>query len=242
MVPRSANVHLSVSTWQQPVPAETSPERSAVLDRLVERISSLGLGRLRIAIDGLTASGKTTFGHELARHIARAGRPVLRASLDDFKRPWNQRHLYDRESAEGYYRNAFDYARLVELLLNPCAPEGSGSCSLCSIDPLTQVDHSAVVTKAPQNAILVVDGVFALRPEINDHWDFRIWLDVDAVLAERRGAQRDGSRDDPDPRRLHRERYLPAELLYISEAHPQALADVVIDNSRFTHPQVLRFS
>jgi hypothetical protein len=38
---------------------------------------------------------------------------------------------------------------------------------LCSIDLLTQVDHSAVVTPAASDAVLIVDGVFAFRPEIN---------------------------------------------------------------------------
>ncbi|MFF3992073.1 hypothetical protein ACFYX8_02025 [Streptomyces cyaneofuscatus] len=36
-----------------------------------------------------------------------------------------------------------------------------------------------------------MDGVFAFRPEIDAYWDFRIWLDVDAELSVRRGAERD---------------------------------------------------
>jgi len=97
-----ASVVLSVSTWQQPLPPPPSPDRARVLDQIVEQIDSLGDHRLRIAIDGLTASGKTSLGHELAQGLARRGRPVLRASLDDFKRPWSERHLYDRFSGEGY--------------------------------------------------------------------------------------------------------------------------------------------
>ena len=58
-----------------------------VLDHLVESVDALGDHRLRVAIDGLTASGKTSLGHELAQGLARRGRPVLRASLDDFKQP-----------------------------------------------------------------------------------------------------------------------------------------------------------
>jgi hypothetical protein len=126
-----------------------------------------GYGRLRVGIDGLTASGKTSFGHELAEWISDAGRAVLRASLDDFKKPWRDRHLYDRESGEGYYRNAFDYAAVTQLLLEPAGDAGSGNCVLCSIDPLTQVDHSAVITPAAPDAVLVVDGVFAFRSEID---------------------------------------------------------------------------
>ncbi|MBB2747963.1 UNVERIFIED_ORG: hypothetical protein FHR35_007844 [Microbispora rosea subsp. rosea] len=91
-------------------------------------------------------------GHELAEHLARAGRPVLRASLDDFKRPWRDRHLYDRESGEGYYRNAYDYDAAIALLLEPAGPDGSGKVALCSIDPLTQVDHSSVLATAAPGA------------------------------------------------------------------------------------------
>ena len=210
-----------------------------MIDEVAERIAMLGSGRLRVAIDGVTASGKTTFGHELAQHIVARGRPVLRASLDDFKRPWSERHSYDRESGEGYYRNAFDYARVVDLLLDPCAAGGSGQAALCSIDPLTQVDHSMVVTNAEHDAVLIVDGVFAFRSEINAYWDFRIWLDIDAKLSERRSAQRDSGWAGPDPGRLYRERYLPSERIYIAEADPQTLADVVIDNSRFMQPSIL---
>ncbi|MEU4835396.1 hypothetical protein [Streptosporangium sp. NPDC023615] len=78
-----------------------SPERTALVKKVADRILALGDGRLRVGIDGPTASGKTSFGHELAEQISRMGRPVLRASLDDFKKPWRDRHLYDRRSGIG---------------------------------------------------------------------------------------------------------------------------------------------
>jgi uridine kinase len=106
-------------------PARSSlSERAAMLDEVAGRVLESGAGRLRVGIDGLTAAGKTSFGHELAQRISRAGRPVLRASLDDFKKPWRDRHLYDRESGEGYYRNAFDYAAVRRLLLETAGAAG----------------------------------------------------------------------------------------------------------------------
>lgn len=35
---------------------------------------------------------------------------------------------------------------------------------LCLRDPLTQRTHTDVVTEAPPDAVLIVDGVFAFRP------------------------------------------------------------------------------
>ena len=186
------------------------------------------------------ASGKTSFGHELAAHISRAGRQVLRASLDDFKKPWRDRHLYDRESGDGYYRNAFDYSAAQRLLLQPCQPNGTGQVALCSIDPLTQVDHSSTVTQAATDAVLIVDGVFAFRPAINDYWDLRIWLDVTPEISVKRGGARDENWAGSEAEAVHRDRYGVAERIYLQEVDPIRLADVVVDNSDFAHPRLLR--
>jgi uridine kinase len=196
---------------------------------------------LRIAIDGLTAAGKTSLGHELARGLAGRGRPVSRASLDDFKRPWNERHLYDRESGEGYYRNAFDRDSACRLLLEPAGPNADGVVALCSIDPLTQIDHSEVKTVMPGNGVLLVDGVFAYRPEINGYWDLRIWVEIDPELSVRRGTERDAEMEGrAAAEALHRDRYLAGELLYINEVDPRAIVDVIVDNTDFDHPQLIR--
>jgi uridine kinase len=77
-----------------------------VLEHVAEHGLAWGPGRLRVGIDGHTAPGKTSFGDELAEQISSVGRLVLRASLDDFKKPWRDRHLYDRESGEGSGSNA----------------------------------------------------------------------------------------------------------------------------------------
>jgi uridine kinase len=237
-----AKVEFSVSTWQQPMPPPPSPTRARVLDRLVEMIDSRGSHRLRVAIDGLTAAGKTSLGHELARDLSRRGRPAFRASLDDFKRPWNERHLYDRLSGEGYYRNAFDREAACRLLLNPSDPSADGLVALCSIDPLTQVDHSAVKVGMSANGVLIVDGTFAYRPEINAYWNFRIWVEVAADLSVRRGIERDaqgiGTAEEAETR--HRDRYLAGELLYIDEVNPHSFVDVILDNTDLERPRIIR--
>jgi uridine kinase len=237
-----ATVEYSVSTWQQPMPPAPSPTRARVLDGLVEMIDSLGSHRLRIAIDGFTAAGKTSLGHELARGLSRRGRPVFRASLDDFKRPWSERHLYDRLSGEGYYRNAFDRDAACDLLLDPSDPTADGRVALCSIDPITQIDHSAVKSTMPANGVLIVDGVFAYRPEINAYWDLRVWIEIDSELSVRRGIERDREMDGgaDEAEALHRDRYLVGERLYIDEVDPRKFVDVILDNTDLDNPRVLR--
>jgi uridine kinase len=213
-----------------------------VLDRLVDRITAFGARRVRVAVDGHTAAGKSTMGDELAEHLAATGRVVLRASLDDFKRPWSERHRYDRTSGEGYYRNAFDLDAARRLLLDPAAPDGSGRVALCGIDPLTQVDHSDVIVDMPVHGVLVVDGVFAFRPPLDSCWDLGIWLAVAPDVARVRAVGRDAEAtgDESEAERLVRERYLASERVYIAEVDPMRRAQIVIDNTNVAAPVVLR--
>lgn len=236
------DVEFSVSTWQQPMPPMPGPERAQVLDHIVEMIDALGDHRLRIALDGRTAAGKTSLGHELARGLAGRGRSALRASLDDFKRPWSEAHLYDRRSGEGYYRNAFDLEAARRLLLDPSEPTADGLVALCSIDPLTQIDHSAAGTAMPTTGVLIVDGVFACRPELDSSWDLRVWVEIDAELSVRRGTERDTEREGSaaNAEALHRDRYLASEMLYMSEVDPCSFVEVIVDNTDFDRPRLLR--
>jgi uridine kinase len=89
-----------------------------------------------VIVDGLTASGKTSFGHELAASIRSLDRSTLRASLDDFKKPWSDARAkgYDRLSGEGYYRNAPDFESAVNSYsFRPDQLATAASCSVPTI-------------------------------------------------------------------------------------------------------------
>ena len=93
---------------------------------------------------------------------------------------------------------------------------------------------------APEDAVLLFDGVFLLRPELDDVWDFRVLVEVDAGEALRRAVLRDedlfGSADEA--LRRYRNRYVPGQRLYFDEADPAACADVVVENTDPARPAV----
>jgi uridine kinase len=88
--------------------------------------------------------------------------------------------------------------------------------------------------------VLVVDSVFAMRPEYDDLWDCRVWLDVSPATSLRRGIARDTHREGgvEAATRLRRDRYHAAELIYLAEADPLSRADLVIDNEDVAAPRV----
>lgn len=82
-------------------------ERLTVLRAVAERIAELPRPAL-VAVDGVTAAGKTQFAGELAAFVTGA---VSRVSIDDFHRPEAERHAHG-DGPESYYRDTFDYPAL----------------------------------------------------------------------------------------------------------------------------------
>ncbi|HEV8191185.1 MAG TPA: hypothetical protein VGP82_06835, partial [Ktedonobacterales bacterium] len=57
-----------------------------LLEALADHIVALPQ-RVRVAVDGIDASGKTTVADELVAPIEARRRPVIRVSIDGFHRP-----------------------------------------------------------------------------------------------------------------------------------------------------------
>src|ERR1700744_3144026 len=101
--------------------------RHNVLVQLASALTAAKIGHtLRVAIDGRSGAGKTTFAAELAETIIKIGRPVVRTSIDGFHRAKSERYARGRYSAEGYYYDARDLDAVRRLLLDPLGPNGDG--------------------------------------------------------------------------------------------------------------------
>jgi uridine kinase len=188
---------------------------------------------LLVAIDGADGSGKTTFADGLAEAI---GAPAVRASVDDFHFPQAHRHALGR-TGETVWSRSYDYRALRRELLDPWLA-GPGSSYRCRWHDLTTdayVEQRAVAV--PEGGVLVVDGMFAQRPELRGVWDLVAYLDCPDDVRVARMAARDGGSADPDHPE-HR-RYLDAQAIYRDLCDPLATADVVVDNTDPTAPRVV---
>jgi uridine kinase len=74
---------------------------------------------------------------------------------------------------------------------------------------------------------LVADGVFLQRPELDDLWDLRIWLEVSFEESLRRAARRDAHLMDDVPGR-YEARYHAGQRIYLEEIDPRSHADIVV--------------
>jgi len=188
----------------------------------------------RVAVDGVDGAGKTHFADALAKELTGRGASVIRASADGFLNPPRTRHRRGKTSAEGFYRDAFDYGRMVRLLLDPLAAGGSGVYVREVYDVQREREVHRLPEMAEPNAILVLDGIFLHRRELVMFWDYSVWLEVPFSVAIPRGTGR--SYGDRNPDAPVNKRYIDGQRLYMAECKPQERATVVIDNADLDRP------
>jgi uridine kinase len=216
----------------------SSPRRDAVVARLAGRIVGLDRGRrARVAVDGVDGAGKSTLADELASRVEAQGRAVVRASVDSFHRPRVHRYRLGRTSAEGFYRDSYDYDRLNEVLVRPFSPGGSGRYRAAMFDHVTDLPVTAPEQRADPDAVLILDGIFLHRPELDGSWDFSIFLQVGFGVSLSRCASRGGMSDDPHA--PSNRRYVDGQRLYLREARPWERATVVVDNTDLAAPVIV---
>lgn len=217
-------------------------DRSSVLKELATLISQVELAHpVRVAIDGVDAAGKTTLADELVPHIESKNRPVIRASIDGFHNPASIRQARGKLSPEGYYNDSFRYEALIEFLLRPLGPNGSLKYSTRIFDYRTDNSIDRDFAIAERNAVLLFDGVFLLRRELEAYWDFTVFVDASFEVTLERARERDlnlfGS--DDDVLRQYEQRYIPGQKLYLVECQPQERATVIVDNNDPHHPRIV---
>jgi uridine kinase len=196
---------------------------------------------LRVAIDGVDASGKTTLADDLVPALEASSRAVIRASVDGFHHPKSVRYRRGRGSPEGYFLDSFDYEAVAANLLHPLGPDGARKFKTAIFDVRTDAPLSPACEIAPDDAILLFDGVFLHRDELREFWDLSIFVDVTFETALGRAEKRDavllGSRDQA--RALYLERYIPGQRLYLAACAPRRRATIVVNNDRPDEPEIL---
>jgi uridine kinase len=188
---------------------------------------------LRVAIDGLDAAGKTTLADELAAELERRGRPVIRASVDGFHHPRARRYRRGPMSPDGYFLDSFDLAAIRREVLDPLGWGGSLRYRVAVFDYRADRPVEVPPQSAPSEAVLLFDGIFLLRPELDDAWDYRIFVEVSPETSGRRGTARDRTEE------RYRARYLPAQRWYLQTVDPMSRADLRVVNEDPFSPVLL---
>lgn len=191
-------------------------------------------GRTLVGIDGLDGSGKATFADDIAAMVAECGGSAIRISLSRYLNPQSVRYAQGRTSPRGFYEDSYDYGRFHDEVLEPLGREGSGRYRTAAYDLAAEAPVTSPWLVAPDDAVVVIDGLFLHRKEFmtagRKVWDYSVWLEVPFDEAYRRLHEREGC-SSADPHDPGNARYYEGQLLYQRECQPQARADLVIENT-----------
>ncbi|MWV50362.1 hypothetical protein GRS96_13900 [Rathayibacter sp. VKM Ac-2803] len=174
-----------------------APQKADVLDALAaEVLHNYGRGRVAVGIDGDDPEISAAFALELAEAIRRAGHDAMVAHLTDFQRSRADREDADLPEAQRAYLGRYDYELLRRVLIGPFKMGGSTGFVLAGFDAVRDEPRQPKWRTAGRDAVLLVDGEFALRPEIRGAWNLSIRLDTQEPPVD------EAYRASTDPRRL----------------------------------------
>ena len=219
--------------------------RALLLDYLAHLISMVKCPHpLRVAVDGVDAAGKTSLADELSSNLTEMGRIAIQSTIDGFHNPRSIRYRRGPMSPEGYFHDSFDYRSITSRLLIPLGQDGDRSYQTAVFDYRTDRVVEVPVLKAPDDAVLLFDGIFLQRPELAGFWDFCLFVDASVDTALERATVRytsnngrdHQSADVADLRKRYKLRYIPAQQEYLRSCRPKEIADVVIDNNDLARP------
>jgi len=215
-------------------------QRAETLAELAELVLAVDRPHpVRVAIDGCSAAGKTTLADELAQVLRdRTEREVIRVGIDYFKRAVVLRTAYPVDSPEGYYLDTWDNEAIHERLLIPLGPDGDRRYTAGVMDPSAQAALQTPIAVAAEDAVLLADGAFLQRPELDACWDLRVYVDITFDEVLRRGIARDQRWMTSPEAAEHRYRtkYIPGEQLYVNQIQPHLRAQIVLNNQDPTSP------
>ncbi len=192
--------------------------RRRVLSAVWALVPDAWAGRCWWRSTGPTAPARRRFADALAAG-APPGRPVVRASprrLPPLAGPPARRGPHRRDGMGVAASTTRPYAASCSTP-GGAAPGTSYRPALARPrSPTPSVDEPRRWCR--ERGVLVVDGVFAQRPELDDVWDLVVYVDAPDAVRMSRMAARDGVPDDPD--HPDQRRYLDAQAIYLTALPP----------------------
>lgn len=168
-----------------------------------------------VAVDGMGGSGKSTLAAALAR--------LRRATVvhgDDFYRPMAPEERARLDPAQGYDRY-FDWQRLSAEVLAPLA--AGRDARYRRYDWATGTLAPDEIHTVSRSGIVVVEGVYAARPELAAYYDLLVYVDTPRAESLRRLRERGHDHGPVD----WESRWRLAEEHYLSVTRPRERAHLV---------------
>lgn len=183
---------------------------------------------LIIAIDGLGGAGKTTISQNLYESLKIKNYNVITLHIDDFIHPKAIRYNNNYEEWQCYFNLQWRYDYFLKEIITPIK-NGQNFHKNIELYNKNNDIYYLQETNIPIGSIVIVEGVFLQRKELNKIFDYIIYIDVSEEIRLNRVIKRDnyiGNKQQIQDK--YKNRYFPAEHKYFLEYTPNIKADYVI--------------
>ncbi|MBN3554023.1 hypothetical protein JYA63_07100 [Fictibacillus nanhaiensis] len=197
---------------------------------------------LIVGITGIDTSGKTQLTEDLYNYFQKSKQDTQIVHVDDFHNPKSLRYNSALSEADQYYSLSININKLVNKVLKPIKEQGQLHCTLTHLDLLTDRMTLQRTYNVTSNTIVLLEGIFLLRPELYSFLDLSIFLAISEDIAIERANIRDVPLQGKEVIGKYHTKYLPAQRTYLSKYRPDLLADVIIDNSNWHQPAIIHWS
>lgn len=212
-------------------------EQSVAFEIIKNRILSIlnsNKKPVRVAINGIEGTGKTIFTKSFTDYFLQNDLKAIHVSIDGFHNVNSIRYRQGRDSAKGYYEDAYNEAEFVQKVLR------SSQLDIpVIVMRIHDMETDKILIEEPvkigNETIILTDGSYLFKKAYREHWDLKIYLQTDFNTAMTRGIERDSELlgGAVNAKEKYENRYHKASAIYIEECKPKKFADIIIDNTDF---------
>jgi uridine kinase len=183
----------------------------AQIDRMRAAHQRQGFKPLTIAIEGGSASGKSTLGEILERVY-----DCTMFHMDDFfLRP--EQRTPERFAEPG---GNVDRERFLEEVLEPLSKRETVAYRRFDCSTFTVLPPEMITPKP----LTIIEGAYSMHPELSGYYDFSAFLDVDPEVQKKRI----GKRNSPEMAKRFFEEWIPLEHVYFEKMQVKERCDLLI--------------
>lgn len=169
-----------------------------------------------IGIDGCGGSGKST----LAAKLQEENSKVTVVHMDDFYLPTSLQPGKQSKSIGA----DLDWKRVFSQVLDPISQNLEGNYQRYDWNTDTLAEWHTV----PVGGIVIIEGVYSNRRELEYKYDLKIWVECPRGIRLLRGLERDGE----EARDTWENNWMRSEDAYVKEHRPFETADLVVSGTK----------
>ncbi|TYS59575.1 AAA family ATPase [Sutcliffiella horikoshii] len=173
---------------------------------------------LIVGVDGCGGSGKSTLANRLKDKFSN----VTIVHMDDFYLPSSQ--IIKSTPEKKPIGADFDWKRVLNQVLEPISQNLEGRYQRYDWEKDKLTEWHTV----PIEGIVVVEGVYSIREELANKYDYTVWVECPREIRLSRGLERDGK----EALEMWENNWMISEGIYVKEHKPHERADIIFNGTK----------